>query len=129
MNEPITDITRSILDGHVVLSRDLASLNQYPSIDVLSSISRLAVDITTPEQQQLVANIKEILAVYKQAEDLINIGAYVAGSNPKIDYAISMYDKIISFLKQGISENFSYEQTLKFMEQIFVEEKKKGGRR
>lgn len=129
MNEPIADITRSILDGHIVLSRDLASLNHYPSIDVLNSISRLAIDITTPEQQQLVAKIKEILAVYKQAEDLINIGAYVAGSNPKIDYAISMYDKIIAFLKQGIYENISYENTLKAMENIFVEEKKKSGRR
>ena len=123
MDEPIADMARSILDGHIVLSRSLAAMNHYPSIDVLNSISRLAIEIISPEQQQLSSKIKEIMATYKQAEDIVTIGAYVPGSNPKIDYAVSVYDRIVQFLKQEISESFSYEDTLKAMEQIFVETK------
>jgi len=104
MNEPIADSVRSILDGHIVLSRDLAAKNHYPCIDILHSASRVMRDIVEPDHVQSAAKIREILATHKEAEDLINIGAYVAGSNPKIDYAISRIDAVNEFLCQGMDE-------------------------
>ncbi|MCP3950647.1 MAG: flagellar protein export ATPase FliI [Desulfobacterales bacterium] len=112
LEEPIADAVRSILDGHIVLSRDLAMQNHYPAIDVMKSISRVMVDITTEGQQTSAGTIKSILATYKKAEDLINIGAYVQGSNPKIDRAIDMIDDINAFLCQGIEEKISYDEGL-----------------
>src|SRR5210317_1843156 len=103
-NEPIADALRSILDGHIVLTRDLATQNHYPAIDVLQSISRVMDDIINPEQRRYANQQKETLAIYRKAEDLINIGAYVAGSNPKIDYAIEMFDSITNYLRQTIEE-------------------------
>jgi flagellum-specific ATP synthase len=103
-NEPISDAVRSILDGHVALSRRLAALNQYPAVDVLDSISRLMKDVVTPEEVQLAARVRKTIATYREAEDLINIGAYVKGSNPNIDYAISKIEKINAFFRQGIYE-------------------------
>jgi len=104
MNEPVADAARSILDGHIVLSRELAHRNHYPAIDVLASVSRLMPDVTTPEHRQAAAQLRDILATYHSAEDLINIGAYVDGSNPKIDYAKARIEAVNAFLKQGIME-------------------------
>jgi flagellum-specific ATP synthase len=104
MNEPIADAVRSILDGHIVLTRDLADRNHYPAIDVLRSISRVMEEIADPEHKHHAARVKEALATYRKAEDLINIGAYSVGSNPKIDEAIHMIDPINHFLRQGIAE-------------------------
>ena len=112
LNEPIADTVRGILDGHIVLSRKLASSNHYPAIDVLQSVSRLMPDITSEEHQAQAGLIKDLMAVYRQSEDLINIGAYAAGSNPKIDRAIAGHDHIESFLKQSPLEYSGYEETL-----------------
>ena len=107
-NEPISDAVRSILDGHVALSRRLAAFNQYPAVDVLDSISRLMKDVVTPEEVQLAAKVRKTIATYREAEDLINIGAYVKGSNPNIDYAISKIEKINAFFRQGIYEQVDH---------------------
>ncbi len=111
-NEPIADAVRSILDGHIVLSRDLANQNHYPAIDVLSSISRVMGDIVSPEHQHKANQLKSLLAVYRKAEDLINIGAYVSGSNPKIDQAVRMIDGINDYLRQDISETVGFEESV-----------------
>jgi len=104
MNEPIADAVRSILDGHIVLSRRLAHKNHYPAIDILESISRVMPNIVTEDQRKLAMQAREILATYREAEELINIGAYVKGSNPKIDDAIKKYPKLESFLIQDLNE-------------------------
>lgn len=112
MNEPVADAVRSILDGHIVLSRQLASANQYPAIDVLQSVSRVMPDVADANQYSAASAIRDMLATYKDAEDLINIGAYVPGSNPRVDLALSKIEGIRHFLRQGIYETSSYEQTL-----------------
>ncbi|NIS39006.1 flagellar protein export ATPase FliI [Candidatus Saccharibacteria bacterium] len=104
MNEPIADSARGILDGHIVLSRRLASAGHYPAIDVLESISRTMNEITTADHRECASKFLDILATYKEAEDLINIGAYVKGSNPKIDESLQKIDRINVFLRQGIEE-------------------------
>jgi flagellum-specific ATP synthase len=104
MDEPIADAVRGILDGHVVLSRKLAQKNHYPAVDVLQSISRLSIYVTQAELQKAAGYIKRMLAVYYDAEDLINVGAYAAGSNPEIDEAIEKMPKINDFLRQAILE-------------------------
>ena len=103
-NEPISDAVRSILDGHVALSRRLASMNQYPAVDIVDSISRLIKEVSPPEEIELAARVRELVATYREAEDLINIGAYVKGSNEKIDRAIDKMDAINEFFRQGIHE-------------------------
>jgi len=118
-NEPIADALRSILDGHINLTRDLSNQNHYPAIDVLSSISRVMDDIIDSEQRQYANKLKESLAVYRKAEDLINIGAYVAGSNPKIDYAIEMIEKINRYLKQDIDETTDFAESISQLAQLF----------
>ncbi|GAB6180190.1 flagellar protein export ATPase FliI [Desulfotomaculum defluvii] len=112
LNEPIADAVRGILDGHIVLTRKLASANHYPAIDVLQSVSRLMPDIASEEHKAQAGMLKDLLATYREAEDLINIGAYVKGSNPKIDHSLAKYDEIINFLKQPPSDYSSYEETL-----------------
>jgi len=112
MNEPVADAVRSILDGHIVLSRQLASANHYPAIDVLQSVSRVMPDVVDANQYSAASAIRDVLATYKDAEDLINIGAYVPGSNPRVDLALSKIEGIRHFLRQGIYETSSYEQTL-----------------
>jgi flagellum-specific ATP synthase len=107
MNEPIADAVRSILDGHLVLTRELATQNHYPAMDVLESVSRLARDLNTPEQLRLAAAAREALAVYRQNQDLINIGAYPAGSNPAIDHAIRLHEPMKKFLRQPVQEGVS----------------------
>lgn len=104
MNEPIADAARSILDGHIVLSRKLASAGHYPAVDVLESVSRVMPDVTTSEHRKAAAVVLDLLAAYREAEDLINIGAYVKGSSQKIDRAVAMIEPIRSFLKQGMDE-------------------------
>lgn len=111
LDEPITDAVRGILDGHIVLSRELANKNHFPSIDVLKSISRKMIDIVPEEQVNYAGKFKDLLASYNEAEDLINIGAYSKGSNPKIDKAIEKIDQINDFLQQGINESFNFEET------------------
>ena len=108
-NEPISDTARSILDGHIVLSRALAHKNHYPAIDVLQSLSRVMNDITNNEHKMAMSNIKNLLAVHTKNEDLINIGAYVTGSDPLCDKAIKNMDDINNFLKQSIKDKIDYE--------------------
>jgi flagellum-specific ATP synthase len=118
MDEPVADAVRSILDGHIVLSRSLAERGHYPAIDVLASVSRVMTYVSSKEHQSLAMEMKRILATYKEAEDLINIGAYARGSNPEIDRAITTIDRINKFLIQPVDEKISFEETLGLMEQV-----------
>ncbi len=112
MTEPIADAVRSILDGHIVLSRKLANMGQYPAIDPLQSVSRVMPDIVDQDHRYRAMEFNEILATYKEAEDLINIGAYVKGSNPQIDHALSKITQLRQFLKQDMFEETIYSETL-----------------
>ncbi len=116
LNDPIADTVRSILDGHVVLSRKLATAHHYPPLDVLQSLSRVMKDVVDVEFFALAGRIRDLMQTYKEAEDLINIGAYAPGSNPKIDAAILSIDNIRSFLKQDTREGYSFEETKKIMQ-------------
>lgn len=118
-NEPIADAVRGILDGHIVLTRELAMQNQYPAIDILQSVSRVMNDIISPEQAVLSGRVREHLATYKDAKDLIDIGAYTPGSNPKIDAAIAYMNRIQAFIRQSVSEQVSYAEMLKQMQAVF----------
>ena len=118
-NEPITDTARSILDGHIVLSRKLGHKNHYPAIDVLASISRCMSQITTKEHKKAAGKLRNVLATYNEAEDLINIGAYKSGSNPSIDYAISKIDEVNEFLCQDVDEKFSFEDSMEILNGLF----------
>jgi len=115
MNEPITDTARGILDGHIVLSRQLAHRNHYPAVDVLGSISRVMNDIVDNEHKMYANELRRNLAVYKEAEDLINVGAYVKGSNADIDRAIELNKGINEFLTQRTDERFSFEETIELL--------------
>ncbi|MGB9638807.1 MAG: hypothetical protein ACPL1F_05890, partial [bacterium] len=117
-NEPIADTTRGILDGHIVLSRALAHLNHYPAIDVLQSVSRLFVEITSQEHQKAASIMREILGTYKKNEDIISLGMYKKGTDPRIDYAIEKIDEVNSFLKQGVFEEDNLENAIKKMIEI-----------
>ena len=111
MNEPISDTVRSIIDGHVMLSRKVAQRNHYPAIDVLASISRLMNDISEPSQKQAAARLRQLLATYEANVDLISIGAYKSGTNPELDDAIDHIEAINALLQQEVDEKFTYEQT------------------
>ncbi len=117
--EPIADATRAILDGHIVLSRDLADRGHYPAIDVLGSISRLMPQVTTPEHQRNRENLVRVLAAYRRAEDLININAYVRGSNPEIDYALEKIDAVNRYLRQGVEQGISLDRSIQELEAVF----------
>ncbi len=121
-NEPITDTARGILDGHIVLSRQMAQKNHYPAIDILQSISRVMSSIISKEHKAAAGKMKQVLATYQEAEDLINIGAYKAGSNPDIDFAIEKIKAVNAFLQQQTDEKFSFEETLEQMFAIFMED-------
>ncbi|MBQ6415769.1 MAG: flagellar protein export ATPase FliI [Butyrivibrio sp.] len=110
MNEPITDTARGILDGHIVLNRKLAQKNHYPAIDVLASISRCMSAIADPEHKKAAGKLKNVLATYNDAEDLINIGAYRSGANKNIDYAVSKIELVNSFLMQETDQKFTFEE-------------------
>src|SRR5262249_19563580 len=99
-NEPICDAARAILDGHIILSRELGARGHYPAIDVLNSVSRLANRVAEPEHRDAARRIREVLATYQQSEDLINLGAYAAGDNPKLDLAIHLQSQVMEFLRQ-----------------------------
>ena len=118
-NEPITDTARSILDGHIMLTRKLANKNHYPAIDVLQSISRCMSMITDKAHKAAAGKLKNIMATYNEAEDLINIGAYKKGSNPNIDNAISKIDAVNDFLLQTTDEKYDFEQTVELLEGLF----------
>ncbi len=122
MDEPISDAARAILDGHIVLSRKLGNMGHYPAIDVLSSVSRLKNEISTTEQKRESRKILSLLAEYQKSEDLINIGAYVAGSNRKVDQALKYIDDINNFLRQEIDERSDMEQTLNNLYAVIPEE-------
>ncbi|MBQ9120660.1 MAG: flagellar protein export ATPase FliI [Lachnospiraceae bacterium] len=121
-NEPIADTARGILDGHIILSRELAHKNHYPAVDVLQSISRVMSSIASTEHKQAAAKLKMVMATYREAEDLINIGAYKAGSNKNIDYAISKIDAVNAFLCQGTEEKILMDETLEQLYAIFEDE-------
>jgi len=111
-NEPICDAVRAILDGHIILSRQLGSAGHYPAIQVLDSVSRLQSHLATREQKENMRKIREALAAYQQAEDLIQLGAYVAGTNPGLDASIKARPKIIDFLRQDSNQVSSLDETL-----------------
>jgi flagellum-specific ATP synthase len=108
----VADATRSILDGHIVLSRKLAAANQYPAIDVLASVSRVMPDVVDQNHYSAASGVRDVLATYRDAEDLINIGAYVPGSNPRGDLALSKIEAIRHFLRQGIYETAIFEESV-----------------
>lgn len=118
-NEPITDAARSILDGHIMLNRKLAHKNHFPAVDVLQSISRCMGQITDGEHKAYAGKMKNILATYSEAEDLIHIGAYKKGSSKEIDYAISNIDKVNEFLNQDVNEKVEINTSLEKLKQIF----------
>ena len=109
LTDPIADAARSVLDGHIVLSRDLANRGQYPAVDVLQSVSRLRQEITDADHNRLVQQVIGLLSVYHDSEDLINIGAYSPGSNPRIDHAIANIDKVYAYLAQDGSTRSDFE--------------------
>lgn len=122
-NDPLADAVRSILDGHIFLSRDLAAKQHYPAIHIAHSLSRVMHDITTPEHQELAGKLREVLAIYQEAEDLIAIGAYARGSNPKIDYALRMIDAVRAYLCQKADEQVSFADTLHQLRVLFATER------
>jgi flagellum-specific ATP synthase len=120
MNDPIADAVRSILDGHIVLTRELATQNHYPAIDVLESVSRLTRDLTTPEQQQLLSRARQAMAIYRKNQDLINIGAYPAGTNPAIDSSIQLHEPLTSFLRQPVEQGCTIPQSWSLLEETMA---------
>jgi flagellum-specific ATP synthase len=118
MNEPIGDAVRSILDGHVVLHRKLAQAGHFPSIEVLDSVSRVAPQITTQAQRAVATEVRRLLAAYREAKDLLEIGAYVTGTNPAVDRAIQLSEPINNFLRQGMEDSTPLEQSWNMLAQI-----------
>ena len=123
MTEPVADSVRSILDGHIVLSRAIAARNHFPAIDILNSTSRVMRDIVSPRHQELAGKAREVLARYAEAEDLINIGAYVKGSNAKIDYAVSKIDAVNTFLRQNFTETSNLQLSVEQLGSLLSERK------
>ena len=121
MNEPIADTVRGILDGHIVLDRELANKGQFPAINVLKSVSRVMSSIVESEHISLAEKVRTLLSTYLNSEDLINIGAYKRGTNPQIDEAIYYYPKIIEFFKQAVHENYTTEETVQMLSTIVKE--------
>ena len=120
-NEPITDTARSILDGHIMLDRKLGHKNHYPAIDILQSISRVMSAIATSEHKELAGKLKNVLATYHEAEDLINIGAYKKGSNREIDYAIQKIDAVNAYLMQKTDEKFDFNEEIDLLRNLFTD--------
>lgn len=119
MNEPIADETRSILDGHIILSRDMAARNHYPAIDISESISRVMDDIIDDDHKNAARKAREVIANYEKERDLILIGAYEEGSDPKVDYAIEHIEEVNAFLKQGITDQFGMAESVTLLEDLF----------
>ena len=120
MNEPVADHMRAILDGHVVLSRELASRGQLPAIDLLSSVSRLVSRVADARQQKLASRVKSIIATYETSRDLVDMGAYQAGTNPALDEAIVLYPKLIDCLRQAPGQSASLRETVDKLEQVLA---------
>jgi flagellum-specific ATP synthase len=120
MNEPIADSVRSIVDGHIILSRDLAHKGHYPAVDVLSSISRVMYDIVEGDHLDMARKLVKVLATYREAEDLINIGAYADGSDPQIDYAKKKIHKINSFLQQDIKQSITFKESIARLKDVLT---------
>jgi len=118
MNDPVADTVRSILDGHIVLSRDLAAKNHYPAVDVLVSASRLMLDISSPGHRENAAKMRKLLAAFKNSEDLINIGAYREGANATIDEAVKKREAMDDFLTQGVDEPWTFDATLEALDKL-----------
>jgi len=112
INDPVVDTVRGIVDGHVFLSRKIAEMNHYPAIDVLGSISRLFPEVTDPEHQQAAAKMRALLAIYRENKDLIDVGMYNKGSNPRLDLAIDMMPEINRFLRQSIKDTVNMDHTI-----------------
>jgi flagellar biosynthesis/type III secretory pathway ATPase len=112
MNEPVADAVRSILDGHIVLSRELAHRHHYPAIDVLQSVSRVAPKLLSPQEAEAAGRLRGLLAAHERAEDLIAIGAYVAGTDPRVDEARAKLDRIEGFLRQSVDGEYSRDEAL-----------------
>jgi FliI/YscN family ATPase len=121
ITEPIADAVRATLDGHVVLSRQLAATGHYPAIDILNSVSRLTSQLATPAQSAAARRMREALATYHQSEDLIQLGAYVSGSNPGLDAAIRARPQLLQFLRQDAGEKTAFDETLARMETLAAE--------
>ena len=119
MNEPIADAVRGILDGHIVLSRELASQNHYPAIDVPQSVSRLFHDLQKKDQIKQISTLRHLMGAYRESEDLIQIGAYKAGTSPVIDRAVTLKPALDTFLKQDIDETSSFEDTLSKIQMLY----------
>ncbi|HME09877.1 MAG TPA: FliI/YscN family ATPase [Bryobacteraceae bacterium] len=117
-NEPISDAVRAILDGHIILSRELGAAGHYPAIDVLQSVSRLASRLASPEQKQAMQKVRETMSAYQRSEDLINLGAYAGGTNPQLDAAIRVRPQLIEFLQQDANANAPFDQTLEQLEAL-----------
>jgi flagellum-specific ATP synthase len=118
MDEPIADAVRSISDGHIVLSRELAARNHYPAIDVLGSISRVMPKVASREHKIVASHLRDLMSAYKQSEDLILVGAYARGSNAKVDKAISIIDDLTALLRQDVSEKLDIAQLFDQMLEI-----------
>ena len=118
-NEPITDTARSILDGHIMLNRKLAHRNHYPAVDILQSISRCMSQVASKEHKKAAGKLKNVLATYNEAEDLINIGAYKKGSNPNIDYAVEKINATNEFLMQDVESKYTFEETVAMLEELY----------
>jgi FliI/YscN family ATPase len=118
MNDPIADSCRALLDGHIVLSRELASSNHYPAVDVLESVSRLARAVANPKHAGNAGRLRDGLASYRRAEDLINLGAYAQGSNPTVDAVIRSRQDILGFLRQESSASQPLESTLQQLDEL-----------
>ncbi len=119
LTDPVADSARSILDGHIVLSRELANRNHYPAVDPLKSVSRVMKDIVDEKHQQMAGKLLDILATYAKYEDIINIGAYKEGTNPQVDFALKMIDRINNFLRQKIEEKANFEESVKALYSLF----------
>jgi len=119
-NEPVADTLRGLLDGHLYLSRDLAQRGHFPAIDVLASLSRLMSSIASPRQKELAQALREALAQWKEGRDLVEIGAYKAGTNPRLDRALALVPGIEAFLRQGVGEKSALEQTLARLEGLLA---------
>jgi flagellum-specific ATP synthase len=117
-NEPISDTVRGIIDGHIMLSRKVAMRNHYTAIDVLASISRLMSTIANPEHKKVAGEIRKIMALYQDNQDLISIGAYKGGTNPALDVAIKKIGEVNTFLQQSTTEGVSFEDTVELMKTI-----------
>lgn len=120
LNDPVVDASRAILDGHIVLSRQIAYKNHFPAIDILKSISRVMTDVTSSEHRKLSGRLKELLATYREAEDLVNIGAYKRGNNPKIDESLMYINSINEFLRQQVDEKVNYNDTITWLKRVLV---------